>query len=90
MKKFWKWKNQTETSPTSRNTRLVKKARFRYQAYIGEVIYDSKRGVDKQKVLNLATCDYVERAEPRGAVGEEHLGCIALLTCLDEGRTNCG
>lgn len=45
----------------SRNTRLIKKARFRYQASISEVIYDSKRGVDKQKVLNLATCDYVKK-----------------------------
>lgn len=43
----------------SRNSRLVKNARFRYQASISEVIYDSRRGVDKQKVLNLATCDYV-------------------------------
>ena len=37
----------------SRNARLVKNARFRYKASIGEVIYDSKRGVDKQKVLAL-------------------------------------
>lgn len=43
----------------SRNSRLVKNARFRYQASISQVIYDSKRGVDKQKVLNLSTCDYV-------------------------------
>lgn len=43
----------------SRNFRLVKNARFQYQASISEVIYDSKRGVDKQKVLNLATCDYI-------------------------------
>ena len=45
----------------SRNARLVKNARFRYQASIGEVIYDAGRGVDKQKVLNLATCDYVRK-----------------------------
>lgn len=44
----------------SRNARLIKKAHFRYQASISEVIYDCKRGVDKQKVLNLATCDYVK------------------------------
>ena len=44
----------------SRNARLIKKAHFRYHASISEVIYDSKRGVDKQKVLNLATCDYVK------------------------------
>ena len=48
-----------DNSTTSRNTCLVKKARFRYPASIGEIIYDSRRGVDKQKVLNLATCDYV-------------------------------
>ena len=35
----------------SRNARLIKKAHFRYHASISEVIYDSKRGVDKQKVL---------------------------------------
>ena len=29
----------------SRNARLIKKAHFRYQASISEVIYDSKRGV---------------------------------------------
>lgn len=45
----------------SRNSRLVKNARFRYQASISQVIYDSKRGVDKQKILNLATCDYVRK-----------------------------
>ena len=45
----------------SRNSRLVKNARFRYQASISQVIYDSKRGVDKQKILNLSTCDYVRK-----------------------------
>ena len=36
-------------------------ARFRYQASISEIIYDGKRGVGKQKVLNLPTCEYVHR-----------------------------
>lgn len=45
----------------SRNSRLVEKARFRYQASISQVSYDSKRGVDRQKVLNLATCDYIRK-----------------------------
>jgi len=38
----------------SRNERLVKNARFRYKASIDEVIYDAKRGIDRQKVLNLS------------------------------------
>ena len=37
----------------SRNAKLLKKAHFRYQASIDQVIFDSSRGVDKQKVLNL-------------------------------------
>lgn len=45
----------------SRNARMVKNAHFRYQASMDEVICDSKRGVDQQKVLNLATCDYVRK-----------------------------
>lgn len=45
----------------SHNARLIKNAHFRYHAAIDEVIYDSRRGVDKQKVLNLATCDYVRK-----------------------------
>src|SRR3712207_8772871 len=52
---------ELDNRTTSRNSRLVKKARFRYQTSISEVIYDSNRGVDKQKVLNLATCDYVRK-----------------------------
>ena len=52
---------ETDSRRQSRNARLIKNAHFRYQASIGEVIYDAGRGVDKQKVLNLATCDYVHK-----------------------------
>lgn len=62
---------ELDNRTTSRNSRLVKKARFRYHASIGEVIYDSKRGVDKQKVLNLATCDYVRK----GGIHTHHRCC---------------
>ena len=37
---------ELDNRTTSRNTRLVKKARFRYQASIGEVIYDSGAAAD--------------------------------------------
>ena len=48
----------------SRNAKLLKKAHFRYQASIDQVIFDSSRGVDKQKVLNLASCDYIKYGTP--------------------------
>jgi DNA replication protein DnaC len=66
----------------SRNARLVKNAHFRYQASIGEVIYDSKRGVDKQKVLNLATCDYVRRGVAILITGAAGTGKSWLGTAL--------
>ena len=50
---------EMDSRQQSRNARLIKNAHFRYHATIDEVICDSKRGVDKQKVLNMATCDYV-------------------------------
>ena len=67
---------------TSRNSRMVKNARFRYQASIGEVIYDSKRGVDKQKVLNLATCDYVRKGVSVLITGAAGTGKSWLGTAL--------
>jgi DNA replication protein DnaC len=67
---------------TSRNARLVKKARFRYQASISEIIYDSKRGVEKQKVLNLATCDYVRKGVSVLITGPAGTGKSWLGTAL--------
>ena len=66
----------------SRNARLVKNARFRYKASIGEAIYDSKRGVDKQKVLNLATCDYVRKGVSVLITGAAGTGKSWLGTAL--------
>ena len=74
----------------SRNARLVKNARFRYKASIGEVIYDSKRGVDKQKVLNLATCDYVRKGVSVLITGAAGTGKSWLGTALVHERIQGG
>ena len=71
----------------SRNSRLIKKAHFRYQASIYEVIYDSKRGVEKQKVLNLATCDYIRKGASILITGAAGTGKSWLGTAL--GRQAC-
>ena len=73
---------EQDSRTTSRNSRLVKKARFRYQASISEVIYDGKRGVDKQKVLNLATCDYVRKGVSVLITGAAGTGKSWLGTAL--------
>ncbi|GAE17273.1 mobile element protein [Bacteroides pyogenes JCM 6292] len=73
---------ELDNRTTSRNSRLVKKARFRYQTSISEVIYDSNRGVDKQKVLNLATCDYVRKGVSVLITGAAGTGKSWLGTAL--------
>ena len=71
---------ELDNRTTSQNKRLAKKARFSYLVSIGEVIYDSKRGVDKQKVLNLATCDYLRKVVSVLITGAAGTGKIWLGT----------
>ncbi|AVM52523.1 DNA replication protein DnaC [Bacteroides zoogleoformans] len=73
---------ELDNRTTSRNSRLVKKVRFRYQTSISEVICDSNRGVDKQKVLNLATCDYVRKGVSVLITGAAGTGKSWLGTAL--------
>lgn len=52
----------------SRNSRLVKNARFRYSATLEDLNYDVSRGMDKAAVTSLATCDYIRK----GGVCADH------------------
>ena len=45
----------------NRNARLIKDARFRYKASIQDSLFDSTRGIDKSKIMSLATCDYIRQ-----------------------------
>jgi DNA replication protein DnaC len=54
--------------------RLQKGAKFRYQASIGELNFEASRGLDKDLMATLATCDYITKGE-------------SLLIC---GATGCG
>jgi DNA replication protein DnaC len=59
--------------------RLIKTARFRYQACVEEVTFAQERNLDKSIFLKLATCDYIEKKENiiiTGAtgVGKSHIG----------------
>jgi DNA replication protein DnaC len=47
----------------SRFERLRKNARFRYQASIEEVVFDTSRGLDKSQVSQLVTGDYINKGE---------------------------
>ncbi len=48
----------------NRNARLIKEARFCYQSSIEDIVFDASRGVEKNKVMGLATCEYINKGVP--------------------------
>lgn len=61
---------------------LKKNARFRYQASIEELRLESSRGLDKGLVLNLATGDYLAKAESVLISGATGCGKSFLASAL--------
>ena len=66
----------------NRNARLIKEARFRYHANIEEVIFDASRGVEKNKVMQLASCEFVRRGISVLITGAAGTGKSWLATAL--------
>ena len=73
---------EREQRTSNRNARLLKEARFRYQASIEEVCFDPKRGVEQAKVMALATCDYIRKGLPVLITGPAGVGKSYLATAL--------
>lgn len=75
----------------SRKTNLaLNRARFRYQASIEDIDFTSNRGMDKNLVLRLADCSFVEKNEnilitgPTG-VGKSHIAsALGHQACTKE------
>ena len=55
---------ENEQRNENRNMRLLKHARFRYQATLMETQFDVTRGLDKNRVMELATCRYIKSGIP--------------------------
>jgi DNA replication protein DnaC len=66
----------------NRNQRLIKEAGFRYQANMEELVFDTALGIDKNKVLQLASCEYIRRGDAILISGATGTGKSWLATAL--------
>lgn len=82
-----------EYRKNSRTLRYIKQAAFRYQAAIEQIRFDPVRNLDKNQLLRLAECSFLNKAENilitglTGA-GKSYLACaIGHQACLKGYRT---
>ena len=73
---------ESEQRKENRNARLLKTANFRYQATIVETQFDVSRGLDKNRVMELATCAYIKGGIPIIITGPAGTGKSWLATAL--------
>ncbi len=75
---------QAEEQQRSNNRfeRLRKTARFRYQASIEEIVFDTSRGLDKSQVSQLITGEYITKGEPVLITGATGCGKSFLASAL--------
>ncbi len=70
--------------------RLLKNARFRYQASMEQIDYRISRNIDKNKMLRFSSCDWITKGESiiiTGAtgVGKSYLACaLGHQSCLQK------
>jgi DNA replication protein DnaC len=62
--------------------RLIRTAKFRYQACVEEIKYTPDRNLDKNTFLKLATCDYLEKKENVIITGATGVGKSHLASAL--------
>ncbi len=62
--------------------RLLKSARFRYQASMEQVDYLTKRNLDKGQMLRLSSCEWIKRKQNIIVTGSTGLGKSFLASAL--------
>ena len=62
--------------------RMIKNARFHYRASIEEIIYDDNRNINRNRIVRLADCDYINQNENLLITGSTGVGKSYIATAL--------
>jgi DNA replication protein DnaC len=73
---------EEEERKNNRFNRMIKGARFRYQASLEELSYEPSRGLNKAIISDLATCGYIARGESVLITGATGCGKSFLASAL--------
>lgn len=73
---------EDEERRNNRFERLLKNAKFRYQASIEELNYDPSRELDKNLITELATCQFIANGESLVVTGSTGCGKSWLVSAL--------
>jgi DNA replication protein DnaC len=73
---------EEEERKNNRFNRMIKGARFRYQASLEELSYEPSRGLNKSIISDLATCAYIARGESVLITGATGCGKSFLASAL--------
>lgn len=71
-----------EEQENRKTERLVKNAGFRYPASLEEIDYSHPRNLDRNQMLRLVDCNYLDRAENVLVTGATGLGKSYLISAL--------
>lgn len=73
---------EQEDRKNKRFERLQRNARFRYQASLEEIDYDPQRGLNKNQIIELATCDYITKGDSVLITGATGCGKSYIASAL--------
>jgi DNA replication protein DnaC len=73
---------EIEERKNKRFVRLQKNAKFRYQAAIEELIYDSKRGLNKDMMTDLLSCEFITKGQSVLITGSTGCGKSYIASAL--------
>jgi len=78
----WLIESEDNQRNNSRTERLIKNARFHYQASIEEISYTSDREIDRNLLVRLSDCSFLDRHENIIVTGCTGTGKSFLATAL--------